>query len=53
MYQDETEKELEENGFRITSGGDDEDSDMPLAPLGEDEDPLEFGLDEEDPDQDH
>lgn len=43
MYQDETEKELEENGFRITSGSDDEDADAPLdmpddLPLFGDED---------------
>ncbi len=49
MYQDETEKELEENGFRITSG--DGDDGEPLMDMPDDDD-LDLGLDEEDPDHD-
>ncbi len=42
MYQDETEKELEENGFRITEGEDEIDipeGDMPEFGGDDDDDP--------------
>ena len=45
MYHDEEEKELEEQGFRISDDGDEElPEDAPLD--------MDFGLDEEDPDKD-
>ncbi len=47
MYQDETEKELEENGFRVVDGGaDDEDADTDMPPGMPDDLPL-FGDDDE------